>query len=348
MYKKLSGFLKGIRVEEWVILVSVFVAVLINFLFFGGFSLREFVFLARYFAFGLRDFFSLFYLIILFIFLGKFYVRAAKLAYGRVVEGKRISKKDLKEAFVLILDPLRTIFLLILFSSAMGALLSSMSFAMRFSVKDALFLQLDKAVTGIIPFLELPTVLSTPFFDSLVSRSYISLVYFVGLTALALYFASRRKLFRHFILAFLISTIIAYPIFYKLPCQDPANFFISNIREIEHSQEIQLGLGSYRPSAIVSAGIDRVQEAETVKEKDNTVPISCFPSLHVTWMMFVVYYLARLRASTLFLTVPWAGALLVGGIYLAQHYVIDYVAAIPLAIVSIWLAGLLIRKFTSD
>ena len=60
--------------------------------------------------------------------------------------------------------------------------------------------------------------------------------------------------------------------------------------------------------------------------------------MHATWSLLAVYYLARIWRWTLLVSIPWALLLMTGGIFLAQHYVVDYLAAAVVAALAIALA----------
>ena len=103
-------------------------------------------------------------------------------------------------------------------------------------------------------------------------------------------------------------------------------------------------LKDYVPSALTADYISRIAKAETNALRDNTVPVSCFPSMHAAWSFMVVYFLAKLRRWTLFVSLPWLALLLMSGIYFAQHYVVDYVVSVPIVAISLFLAYLLIKQ----
>ena len=99
------------------------------------------------------------------------------------------------------------------------------------------------------------------------------------------------------------------------------------------------------PAEALQKHLNAIVDAETDKSRDNAVPISCFPSMHATWGMFIVYYFARWRRKTLYFTVPWCILMLLGGLALGQHYLVDYMVAIPVMILCVWCAEKLMHRW---
>lgn len=336
--------MKHFKVEEILAFSAAGIAILITLILYQNvFSLRETIFLmARYFTFG-YPFYNLFFFFIYLAYFWKFYVKLASALSDKILEKKPFPKGIAREFFGLALEPVRLLAPLVVVGLTFYTLLSHISYELRFEGKDALFLKADAWLFGVVPFLWLPTILSSSFFSALFQIAYLSLGAVMSAALALLFLLSRPLLFRKAVLAFIISIILGYPFFYFFPCQDPNNYFLRNLRGNSFSKEITQTLQAYHPSDATAGFIQRIGNAETNEERDNTVPISCFPSMHAVWAFFVIYFLALVRRWSLALTIPWTALLLAGGVYFAQHYVVDYLAAVPISIVSVYMAGLLLE-----
>src|SRR3989338_3484956 len=72
-------------------------------------------------------------------------------------------------------------------------------------------------------------------------------------------------------------------------------------------------------------------------------PVSTIPSMHFAWALITIFYLFRLRMALGVLMLPWFFLSNIGTVYLAQHFAVDLVAALPVAVVSLIIAEMLSR-----
>lgn len=336
--------IKSISVEFWTAFLFALLALSVNIFFYeDALSLEAALrWMVRYFTFG-NAFFAWFFLFIYLLFLTKFYIKLVKITSNYFLDSIPPSSLDKKELFYHLFQPFYLLAPIAIATGPFWTLLGNMSYSLRFTQFDEWLLKADFALFGSYPFISLPTALTNEYAISLLKSSYFSLAFVMSTNLIVLYLLRKEWLFRQAILAFLCSLLIGFPLFYAFPCQDPGNYFLRNLRGQTLSHESQQALSEYRPPLAASQTIVRIAEAETNIEKDSTVPISCFPSMHAAWGMFVVYFLFKLSALSLLITLPWFTLLLAGGVYFAQHYVVDYIVAIPVAIASLFLANLLLR-----
>lgn len=355
---KIRLFLRLLRVEEKIAFIIAVGVSTLNIAFYTqSFSLRGTLFyMARYFTFG-YPFLGIFIVFTYVFYFLQFYVDLTLLFINRFLYGAAFPKGSIKKLALRIALPLRIAAPFILTSLPLYTLLANLNYQLRFSGEDLLFFKSDQFLFGYTPFVKIVSVFHSPFFSALFGNAYFSLgLVMSGMFAFLFLFSSpyslftkwikntrNNILFREALLSFIISLLIAFPLFYTFPCQDPNNYFIRNIRNNAFSQDVKNALANYHPSQETKNIIARIADAETQPLADKSVPISCFPSMHAIWSFFVVYFLFALTPWSLILTIPWALFLLAGGIYFAQHYVIDYFAAIPVAIISIVIAKTLLR-----
>lgn len=167
----------------------------------------------------------------------------------------------------------------------------------------------------------------------------------MGMTLLLLLFVKRDNLLRLAITTFVFSNIFAYPFFYLLPAPGPLYSFIINVRNIDLPDDISNAIKKYNPSVHTVKTTKSIMEYFVNKDRDNTGAVSSLPSMHATWALISAYFLWRFKRITLIFTIPWVILMLTGGLYFSLHYFIDYIAAIPIAILSILFSNLLINSF---
>jgi hypothetical protein len=66
--------------------------------------------------------------------------------------------------------------------------------------------------------------------------------------------------------------------------------------------------------------------------------------MHATWSVLSIYFFSLLLPLSLIVTVPWVMLLLTGGLLFAQHYLVDYLVALPVAAASILISAWLLRR----
>lgn len=330
-------------IELFFALVIGFFAIAINSIYYqDGFTFaRALDWMIRYFTFGNPYFLWLFAFIYL-LFIWHFYLLGAHLVNVYLSTGKKPSDAQLKQLLSYLLQPIYLLAPLALVMGPLFTLLGNMSHELRFTRVDELFAAADFAIFGRYPFLWLPQALQSDWIINVLQDAYMSLALLMSAT-LGILYLKNKTYFRWGVLAFLISLAVSYPFFYLFPCQDPGNYFLRNVRQRELPVSIKEAIIEYKPPLLASQIITRIEKAETTTDKDNQVPVSCFPSMHAVWSYFIVYFLAVVSLWSLIITIPLTIIVLTGGIYFAQHYFVDYVIALPLAVISIIGAVWLLR-----
>ncbi len=345
--KSLRRFFGAVRIEEWIAITNAIIVTAINvFVYQNRFSAGEVVkMMLRYFTLGkIQNHSQVLILALWFVFCGKLYFHTVKIVSERIVKKQRFMIDVLRESRSALVWLIRLSLVLLLVSISYYMLLANLSYEFRYSGRDLLLIVPEQILTGHILALYLPSIFMHPFWQTLFQYAYLLLGIIMG--ALLVILASRKKwegIFRQNILAFVFSLVISFPIFAYVPCQDPNNYFIRNLRHYKFPPPIERDLANYHPTISTLKIIETIGNSELNVSRDNTVPISCFPSMHTVWALFVVYFLARLWRPTLFFSIPWVLLLMTGGIYFAQHYLIDYIIAFPVAALSLYLASLALK-----
>lgn len=336
---------KKIRIEEWVALCAGSAALITNAVVYGTFASPMEIIerMLRYFTFG-DQFYWLMFVMVYGLYLWKFYWFLARIVGDRLIYHTPFPRESARTLIRYFVEPVRAVLPIVIISVSFYGLLGNMSYVLRFSGYDFWFLAFDRAFTGVIPFIALPELFSLPWFYIPVRIAYYSLSGVMGATLGFLFlYPKTQYIFRRALVAFIVSISISYPLFALFPCQDPHNYFIRNVRGGHFTPDVEARLQSYNPPAPVWSSLERMGRVETNEDRDVTVPVSCFPSMHATWAMLIAYFLFRVWRKSLYLTIPWILLLLTGGIYYAQHYVVDYIAAIPIVIISLCVSFLFLR-----
>jgi membrane-associated phospholipid phosphatase len=157
--------------------------------------------------------------------------------------------------------------------------------------------------------------------------SFLELSLIMGASVILLF--GQKKIFAGMIVSYFLAMAFALPLWYTFPVNSPNNYFLSRNLQIK----------DYEPVEIVVDLQEGIREAQ----KDS-LPISTFPSAHVMWGMETAYFWALYRRWTMIVFVPWFLLMTLGTVYLAQHWAIDVLVAIPLAIIAIVLARFFVEK----
>jgi hypothetical protein len=342
----LTNILRSLRIEEILSVVAIFVVALINVTLFEDSinTTTSVEGIIAYFNFG-QSFFLFFFLALLGYFLWNTTNGIANILTNYFVRGLPIEKSGVKILLTFVTELLRSTAPLLFVFPAFCTLLAHLDYSLRFTKSDLILSRIDFFLTGHHAFLDVPLFFSTQFAGHALYYSYISLTPAIGILLSILYVYRATLPYREVVLAFLCSLIVALPIATTVPCQDPNNFFIKNLRANSLSPEMNERLSSFHPSASLQKHIAFIADTETDTAHDNAVPVTCLPSMHAVWGFLVLYYFARINRKTLFFTLPWIFAVLTGGLGLGQHYFVDYIAAIPCALLSVGIAKLLMKKW---
>jgi len=223
----------------------------------------------------------------------------------------------------------RTIILILFIFSLFMFALAGVNTATKGRLLNQEFFVIEKNIFGELPFLWLHSQNNflAPLLRILAPAiiwCFQSLSLVMGVSMFVFYIVFSKEDFYKYIFAIFISCMIALPFWYFFPINSPNNYYLSTNPEI----------ADYNPPKSVL----ELQRQIYNEQKENP-PVSTFPSMHTTWAIFIVYYLYRNYKKTIWLTAPWLLLLILGTTYLAQHYFVDILLAIPLSAISIIIAN---------
>jgi hypothetical protein len=192
---------------------------------------------------------------------------------------------------------------------------------------DWLLLKADYAVLGFDVTVWLEKI-NTPIVTELLIISYFSYYLLPTLSAVVFYFILKRENvygdLRYFVLALIIGWYTAFIFYAALPAAGPDIAFPEN-----YSAELK-GL-SFLTNYYLQTVTSYLRESAV----RNT-----FPSMHFAIILMVNYFAFRWNKKYFWLcTLPLGTGLAIATMYLRQHYFIDLVGSVPMAWLSVWLAG---------
>lgn len=246
----------------------------------------------------------------------------------------------IKNAIVALLFLSRPLFFLIIFFTLITAILGAMAVQLKDKLVDDSLMKIDSYLLGTYPFIWFQKPANPlRYLSPLFIYSFLGLSTMMGLAWLIFYFSGSRHLFSGYIIAMSLVTMLALPFWYFWPANSPQNRYLNNVYEKPINPSLEKEIDQYDPSIFVSnflnwAGV----------ESGGVAPISTMPSMHVAWSLIIVYYFFRFNKRTIYFILPWALFSIFGTVYLAQHYFIDILAALPLTILAILIAEWLVPK----
>lgn len=169
----------------------------------------------------------------------------------------------------------------------------------------------------------------------ILTLSYFSYYVFPSLTFVLLYFSKNTSAFtnaRNYLLAIVIGWYGAFIFYVLLPAAGPDIAFPEN-----YSIPLQ-GL-----SPLTNTYLENL--AKYLKE---SFVRNTFPSMHFAIILITNYFAYRYKRKYFwFATLPIGTLLAIATVYLRQHYLIDLVGSLPVAALSIYLAGKFMKMKTN-
>jgi len=356
---KIKKILQSIRIEEYVLFI-ISVVIMSCYLILNGFKSGFTDFFNSGFknlAAGVKYFSFIFIFIYIYIFY-KFYLYTInwlnpfvekKKSFKESIfllknSFKNISKK-IKKILFFNLVILRPLVIVSIFLGMIIILLGLLAVLLRGKFIDSLLMDMDNKLFGFYPFLgsyyQVELLLKIiPF----LIFGYLFLGSMMGITWIILYFNKERKLFSEYIIAMTLAVVIALPVWMIYPANSPRH--LNNIYNPQRISQIYNKVDEDINNTINGNELDvrifNFHENIGIG-RDDVIPISTIPSMHVVWALLILYYLYRFNKRTIFLTLPWNFLSTFGAVYLGQHYFMDVIASFPVAIAVIFITNVLVK-----
>jgi len=193
---------------------------------------------------------------------------------------------------------------------------------------DDLLIRIDYALFGVHPTVWMERLIH-PWLTALFQLAYISYYFMPVALGVTLIAGGRWEAFERALFGIVLCFYLSYLGYLLVPAVGPRF-------TLEHLQTTGLQAG-----AMTSA----LQETLNRLEYNKT---DAFPSGHTAIALVSLYYAWKLRERYLSrILLPLVLALIVSTVYLRYHYVIDVIAGVALACLTVVAAPLLIRRFSS-
>jgi hypothetical protein len=166
---------------------------------------------------------------------------------------------------------------------------------------------------------------------------YLRLTLILSLVMISL-FILRADRFRQFLLAFVAIMFLGMPGWAALPATTPSEAY----RTVRLRKDIPKDIAKEVARPLSHLGDATVMFLETVERYQSNPAtgryfITSFPSPHVAWGVIIVWFGVELYWKSIVLLLPWGLFNCIGAVYSLQHYAVDAVAGIVVAIAAVYL-----------
>ena len=166
---------------------------------------------------------------------------------------------------------------------------------------------------------------------------YLDMVVAFSLVLIAL-FICRVDRFRQYVLAFVAIMFLSVPGWAALPATTPGEAYRTDKLGMQPAADITHEIMD--PVVHLNYHVIRLAGKLERYQSDPATGryfITSFPSLHVAWGVIIVWFGVELYRRSAILLVPWGLLNAVGAVYSLQHYAVDAVGGIIVAIVAVYL-----------
>jgi hypothetical protein len=163
----------------------------------------------------------------------------------------------------------------------------------------------------------------------------LTVAFSVVLAALFIFRAGR---FRQYVLAFVTIMFFCMPGWALLPATTPSEAYRTSKLHLQTAFEIDYEIAD--PVMHLNPDVNRFLNEVDPYQSDPAVGryfITSIPSLHVAWGVIIVWFGVELYSRSILLLLPWGLLNCVGAIFTLQHYAVDAVAGIIVAVIAVYL-----------
>lgn len=216
-----------------------------------------------------------------------------------------------------------TVAMILLLFNSMGDLIAGI----RTRTFDDWLIKADYALFGVHPTIWMERLIN-PLLTAVLQLAYISYYFMPIALGVTLIAKGRRADFEEALFGIVLCFYLSYVGYLLVPAVGP-RFTLQDL------QTAGLQAGRF---------ITAVQDTLNGLERTKT---DAFPSGHTAIALVTLYYAWKLREKKIFrILLPAALALILSTVYLRYHYVVDVIAGIALAFVTMYLAPVLNRWFS--
>ncbi len=193
----------------------------------------------------------------------------------------------------------------------------------------------DAAFFDAQPLVTLQAFSLFPAIDVALVVVYKNLALVLSLLALILLFY--KSLFRKFILSFALASFFSIPLWYAFPAISPDEMYRKNIFDVKSELPVQNQLARTELSAPLLGFLQSI-DGYWSSPATHRFAITSFPSMHVAWGVLIAYFATVLWWPLGAIAIPYALVNAASTVYTLQHYAVDGIAGVFVALLAIILA----------
>ncbi|MDP3962745.1 MAG: phosphatase PAP2 family protein [bacterium] len=162
--------------------------------------------------------------------------------------------------------------------------------------------------------------------------TYQYLAFIISLWVIFLAFYKKGAFLSKFIKQFFIAFVICFPIWIIFPAISPADMFLANKFNRPIPETVAISLNDGPPSRFTNVSVVRFMRMWAM---ENKLAISTFPSMHAIWGMLLAYSIIQIlkKKPYKWFAITLATTNIIGTVYIFQHYAVDILAGIAIAII---------------
>lgn len=172
---------------------------------------------------------------------------------------------------------------------------------------------------------------------------FYSLHFYLVIVASVVLWLFRRPLFSRYAIAITITSYVSLLLFALYPTAPPW-FSGAACNLANFASQCGLSTTTSLSASVQSAPpvISQLVHLNNLVESDK---YAAFPSLHAAYITLFCAFMVKFRRKLIFVMVPLEFGVLFATLYLGQHYLIDVIAGVSLALASVFLSEVIVKKF---
>lgn len=172
---------------------------------------------------------------------------------------------------------------------------------------------------------------------------FYSLHFYLVIVASVVLWLFSRSLFTRYAIAITITSYISLLIFALYPTAPP---WFSGVacNLANFASQCSLSTATNLSASVQSAPpiISQLVHLNNLVESDK---YAAFPSLHAAYVTLFCAFMVKFRRKLVVVMIPLEFGVLFATLYLGQHYLIDLIAGVSLALASVVLSGVIVKRF---
>ncbi len=172
---------------------------------------------------------------------------------------------------------------------------------------------------------------------------FYSLHFYLVIVASVVLWIFRRQLFSRYAIAITITSYVSLLVFALYPTAPPWDSGAAcNLANLASPCSLSATTSLSASAQSAPPVISQLVHLNNLVESDK---YAAFPSLHAAYVTLFCAFMVKFRRKLIFVMVPLEFGVLFATLYLGQHYLIDLIAGVSLALASVFLSEFIVKKF---